>query len=1429
MSVFISRVFKIVPVVMLLGGAVVAAVEQVELPVSAYDGARFFTARRGEISGAAVMIDGHANAGGVLQFTYDFSKCPDPNNSYARFDFVAPCPGIPQAFRCRIGAENARNPLTAQLWVLDASGEVYLSRTTIDWDGWRDVTFVVPSTPAWSSGDKNGKLDYSATVLGIGLDLPAGAKAGKLLFGPLSVVAAVDQDTCLGLTFSASNQTLSHTGLTSWSWGEPTVPVTLKLDSYSKNVQARYAGTLTVWDAYWRRQATSTSFEVALPLATTPLIKNWKLPLPRGFYTCRAELRNVATGAVAAATEWNLRVLMPACTAPRGDFLLAAYEYHWSPMRGSVFGDFSPQLADQIGARGVRLEPAWNQLEPVRGRYAWESLHQSVRQFTDANVAIILLQVLYNGPTFIDPKDNPEFSAAYGALSRNQAAEFAGQLTLFELGNEDNGSMKSAYTEVARNAAAGIRSVQPLATIASTGMAGVDHTFIRQQTRRGLFDYLDAISVHPYTNNSTPSQAASAERFNILSQLDELNALAFDMGGMKALWSTEFGWPNADAQGEHDRTDLYVRELMVAEAAGLEVTGLYTWNRDYGLVNYPAGGAVHAFAKLREGHRLVGLTIKDGVWTAVYERSGVPFAVVWTPDDQPKPLPAGLGRDFLDLFGNSLSASAVRISQSPTYILHPAASTVAAAAAATGEKWAKLFAAKAAGGGCPPELAPLAQARATDANAVKNALLKWAAGRGPADARAQAFVDVALRWQLAVERTHGAGRPGAAPEFPKTKFTAALAALNRDDLDVPAVRRLIALADRTGLEMQLSAAAGQVAYQARCAASLEVLARCAERFQRDGLRRQFAVFANLYMERGGKLGEQLYFVPGKPGKVKVRVTSWSKRERAATVRPDLPTGWSCQPASAQVRVAPGTAAWTEFEVTAPVAATSGEGLRMRTCLSGAPDVVAYFDDVEIVPAINVTVLPVAGLLPGTPLRLELANQEPAAVSGILKLMAPRMVGKPVASIAFQLAPGEKKTFTVKLDAVPDAVAASWTFDAQFALADGRLFTLPGKEIDFAAATAAPAPLRIDGDLEKWRNALPLRLDQPEYARGSYGNGWSPDDCSATTSLMWDKEFLYFAARVTDQTFNQLFAGDSMWKHDSIQLVFAMPGSRGHEKMKEFTVALSPAGPKIWDGGEVGAAANRYLDEAKVFVHYADKTITYEAAIPWTAFGPAFKDVFKSGTILYAIAVNDDDAIGGRKFLERFPGSVVYGKDVNTLVPVRLTGSAPAKPAPLPGGVGAIVFFDDFATYPVGSFPAGYDRVFHNMAPGAITVAKTEGRNVLRLRSGGKWHTGFDPGNMPFAILQAQLKLEPGAAYELQGTLKGHVSADGAGSTLGVCSDRWGNEEFQYIRLPETMKDWTPVSLRFGAPMTGELRLMLRDLAEDGDLLIRDLRIVRTGR
>lgn len=95
--------------------------------------------------------------------------------------------------------------------------------------------------------------------------------------------------------------------------------------------------------------------------------------------------------------------------------------------------------------------------------------------------------------------------------------------------------------------------------------------------------------MHPYTNNSTPSQEVGPEKGKVYEKLTQLNDIVDAAGGMKQLWSTEYGWPNSSRpNGEHDRADLYVREMIVGDMAGLDINGLYTWDRDYGIVGRPA-------------------------------------------------------------------------------------------------------------------------------------------------------------------------------------------------------------------------------------------------------------------------------------------------------------------------------------------------------------------------------------------------------------------------------------------------------------------------------------------------------------------------------------------------------------------------------------------------------------------------------------------------------------------------------------------------------------------------------------------------------------------------------------------------------------------------------------------------------------------------
>ena len=244
----------------------------------------------------------------------------------------------------------------------------------------------------------------------------------------------------------------------------------------------------------------------------------------------------------------------------------------------------------------------------------------------------------------------------------------------FELGNEDNGHTKFLYTEVARHAAAAIRSQQPLAVLANSGTAHIDYNWLEFQRNRGLLEHLDALCVHPYTNNSTPSQEVGPEKGKVYEKLTQLNDIVDAAGGMKQLWSTEYGWPNSSRpNGEHDRADLYVREMIVGDMAGLDINGLYTWDRDYGIVGRPAGVAIQTYTRMREGRRLAGFYREGGLWIAVYERDGNATAVVWTPEAGTFPNPVR-GGAYFDLFGNPLSSGRaeelqIEFGEDPVYLI----------------------------------------------------------------------------------------------------------------------------------------------------------------------------------------------------------------------------------------------------------------------------------------------------------------------------------------------------------------------------------------------------------------------------------------------------------------------------------------------------------------------------------------------------------------------------------------------------------------------------------------------------------------------------------------------------------------------------------------------------------------------------------------
>lgn len=327
--------------------------------------------------------------------------------------------------------------------------------------------------------------------------------------------------------------------------------------------------------------------------------------------------------------------------------------------------------------------------------------------------------------------------------------------------------------------------------------------------------------------------------------------------------------------------------------------------------------------------------------------------------------------------------------------------------------------------------------------------------------------------------------------------------------------------------------------------------------------------------------------------------------------------------------------------------------------------VTGFNDLEVVPALTVEAEPVAGALPDTPLALVVRNRESAAVSGEAVVNTPDGNQELARFKVPELAPYKDVTIPVKLAKVTPEMAKEWRVAVRFKLDDGREFSVPA-DLDFVHATAAANPPRIDARLDEWNRALPLKTNKAEYTRGSYGDGWTPEDCSAVSMLMWDRNCLYFAAEVKDQTFNQQFTGDSTWQQDSIQIIFADAEER--QAVPDQSCA---------DSGRPQAWGDKLLTDAAVSVEYRDGKIHYEAAIPWRVFPGKLRDAVEKREFLYGIAVNDDDAIVPRRFLERFEGSIVHGKKVDSFARVTLGGEPPEA---VDDG---IVFEDDFAADAAG--------------------------------------------------------------------------------------------------------------------------------------------------
>lgn len=169
-------------------------------------------------------------------------------------------------------------------------------------------------------------------------------------------------------------------------------------------------------------------------------------------------------------------------------------------------------------------------------------------------------------------------------------------------------------------------------------------------------------------------------------------------------------------------------------------------------------------------------------------------------------------------------------------------------------------------------------------------------------------------------------------------------------------------------------------------------------------------------------------------------------------------------------------------------------------------------------------------------------------------------------------------------------------------------------------TAAPV---IDGDLGEW--SLGLRLDQNAYG----GDQWTGvGDSAADYALAWDDGRLYLAIRVGDDVFVQTQRGETLFRGDSLELLFDSDLGADFDSTQlssdDAQLGLSPgdfagigADTFLWFPTTLkGASTGVSLAARKTAAGY-----DLEAAIPWSVFNVAPTAGARYGFLL---SLNDND-------------------------------------------------------------------------------------------------------------------------------------------------------------------------------------------------------------
>ncbi|MHB8573057.1 MAG: glycosyl hydrolase [Candidatus Dormibacteria bacterium] len=229
-------------------------------------------------------------------------------------------------------------------------------------------------------------------------------------------------------------------------------------------------------------------------------------------------------------------------------------------------------VSQATGARSVRTEFLWTDLEQQKGQWSWDLADESVQQFDAAGLDVLGI-LDYNNPLYGGGiHDYPHDPNAFLNYVTQVVTRYHGVVRSWEIWNEENASAFYAsgpnpcqYAALLTASYQRIKAIDPSLTVVMGGTSGVDVTYIRRVM--GCGGRADVIAVHPYEGSP---------------QDGRLYAAIASLGS--PVWITEFGFQSAQA-GDTQQAQ-WLQQVYLEAAGTPNVQRAYWYN--YQDVNWSA-------------------------------------------------------------------------------------------------------------------------------------------------------------------------------------------------------------------------------------------------------------------------------------------------------------------------------------------------------------------------------------------------------------------------------------------------------------------------------------------------------------------------------------------------------------------------------------------------------------------------------------------------------------------------------------------------------------------------------------------------------------------------------------------------------------------------------------------------------------------------